>query len=153
MAQICSNHHWNSEFSPWKKVIFPSLSQFNPALHRLLHARVSRGLAVGASVGTMAGSVTGGAAGYQAYAKREQHLGRKKGDSHQQSMEISPGKMTFFFFFLPRWFDVDFMILYKMFFIYIYIFYQERKTMVIQHERGQYGRFSKHVELTMVAMI
>ena len=33
------------------------------------------GLAVGASVGAMAGSVTGGAAGYQAYAKREQRLG------------------------------------------------------------------------------
>ena len=30
---------------------------------------------MGASVGAMAGSVTGGAAGYQAYAKREQRLG------------------------------------------------------------------------------
>jgi hypothetical protein len=48
----------------------------------------------------MAGSVTGGAAGYQAYAKREQRLGvlgfsggefpGKKGEIHQQSMEISP---------------------------------------------------------------
>lgn len=38
---------------------------------------VASGLAVGASVGAMAGSVTGGAAGYQAYAKREQRLGRR----------------------------------------------------------------------------
>ena len=38
-------------------------------------AATAIGLAVGASVGTVAGSVTGGAAGYQAYAKREQCLG------------------------------------------------------------------------------
>ena len=62
-------------------MIVPSLCYFNPALHRLPPRAERRGLAVGASVGTMAGSVTGGAAGYQAYAKREQHLGipREKG--------------------------------------------------------------------------
>ena len=71
---------------PMKKVIVPSLCYFNPALHRLPPRAERRGLAVGASVGTMAGSVTGGAAGYQAYAKREQHLGipREKGGIHQQ---------------------------------------------------------------------
>ena len=86
---------------PWTKLIFLSLCYFNRALHRRLPYRAERrGLAVGASVGTMAGSVTGGAAGYQAYAKREQRLGvlgfsggefpGKKGEIHQQSMEISP---------------------------------------------------------------